>query len=305
MLYLRKRMIEQFLTYIQYERYLSANTVSAYRSDLRQWADYMARIEGLTEPAEVELPALRRWVSWMSSQGVSVLSVRRKVQAVRAFYRWMVKHRGLRTNPAATLPLPKRPGELPVYIQPQETAAILDAPTDGADFISVRDRLVLDMIYSTGMRCSELIGMLDADVDASRGELKVLGKRNKERIIPFGEELTELINTYRTLRAEAIGSPDAHTPFFVRPSGKPLYRKAVYNIVHSALAQGGAHARRLSPHVLRHSFATDMLNNGADLTAVQQLLGHRSLSTTQIYTHITYRDLQHNYELAHPRAKKK
>ena len=159
------------------------------------------------------------------------------------------------------------------------------------------------MIYSTGLRCSEIQGLMDKDVDTARGELKVLGKRNKERIIPFGKELSDMITTYRKLRDDTVGTT-APNEFFVRESGEPLYRKLIYNVVHKALA-GNTVASRQSPHVLRHSFATDMLNNGADLYAVQQLLGHQSLATTQVYTHITYRELKQNYQQAHPRALKK
>ncbi len=159
------------------------------------------------------------------------------------------------------------------------------------------------MIYSTGLRCSEIQGLMDKDVDTARGELKVLGKRNKERIIPFGKELSDMITTYRKLRDGTVGST-CQNEFFVRESGEPLYRKLIYNVVHKALA-GNTVASRQSPHVLRHSFATDMLNNGADLYAVQQLLGHQSLATTQVYTHITYRELKQNYQQAHPRALKK
>ncbi|MDE6459066.1 MAG: tyrosine-type recombinase/integrase [Muribaculum sp.] len=180
---------------------------------------------------------------------------------------------------------------------------MLDAEIDTDDFNQVRDRLIVDMIYTTGLRASEVTGLLDADIDTARGELKVLGKRNKERIIPFGPELAKMIAQYRNLRASTV-PPPAADEFFVRKSGEPIYRKLVYNAVHNALS-GHTVARRQSPHVLRHSFATDMLNNGADLYSVQQLLGHQSLATTQVYTHITYRELKQNYQQAHPRALKK
>ncbi len=294
-------MIDRFLSYIRYERYLSANTVAAYGTDLRQWLDYMGTHENLSDPALIKLPHLRRWVAWMSSEGVSPQSIRRKVQSVRAFYTWMMRRCGLPANPAAELPLMRRSRQLTVYIKPQESEALLNSEFDHTDFTQVRDRLMLDMFYSTGIRCSELLELKNSDVDTGRSELKVLGKRNKERIIPFGEELATLIDTYRSLRTPIAG--DA-SHFFLRPDGRPMYRKAIYNIVHRELALN-AHAERLSPHVLRHSFATDMLNNGADLSAVQQLMGHSSLAATQIYTHITFRDLQHNYQLAHPRAKRK
>lgn len=155
------------------------------------------------------------------------------------------------------------------------------------------------MLYSTGMRASELTGLLDADVDTRRGELKVLGKRNKERIIPFGDELTQMITLYRTLRPASTARQ-----FFLQPDGTQLDYRRLLGIVRGELA-GRVRASRPTPHALRHSFATDMLNGGADITAVQRLLGHASLATTQIYTHLSYSELQHNYKLAHPRAQKK
>lgn len=162
------------------------------------------------------------------------------------------------------------------------------------------------MLYSTGMRRAEIIGLADTAVDSIRHELKVLGKRNKERVIPFGPELARAIDAYRLLRdsspSTAVSTRDLTAPLMVRDNGEPLYRKMVYNVVHRMLSLGGAHASRLSPHVMRHSMATDMLNGGAPIASVQQILGHASLSSTQVYTHVTYRDLKHNYQLAHPRA---
>ena len=170
------------------------------------------------------------------------------------------------------------------------------------DFRAARDHLLLLMLYSTGMRCSEAQGLLDRDVDTKKRQLRVVGKRDKERVIPFGDELADAVDAYRALRDATGASGDPH--LFVRADGSPLYRKLIYNVVRRAM-DGEVHAARHSPHVLRHSFATDMLNNGADLNAVKSLLGHASLSSTQIYTHVTFSDLQHNYQQAHPRALKK
>ncbi len=214
----------------------------------------------------------------------------------------MVRH-GAHSNPAAELELAKADKPLPVFVRQDETNDILNEEFDRNDFTQTRNRLIVLMLYTTGMRASELMGLLDAAVDTEKGELKVLGKRNKERIIPFGDELSEMITLYRELRDNTVPPPPADE-FFVRESGEPLYRDLIYKVVHNTLA-GRTVAARQSPHVLRHSFATDMLNNGADLYSVQQLLGHQSLATTQVYTHITYRELKHNYELAHPRAAKK
>lgn len=296
--------IDSFLTYIRCELAMSAHTVLAYKADLEQWVDYATggKPDEL-HPDSVTSSDLRLWVRHMASSGLKPSSIKRKVQSVRAFYRYMMTHDGLTGNPAADLQLARSPRALPVYVRPAETEALMDEPYDDDSFVDVRNRLIMLMLYSTGMRVSELTGLLDVDVNLQRGELKVLGKRNKQRIIPFGDELAHMIQLYRTLRDDLIdGNPSPE--FFVRPTGEPLYSKLVYNLVHRTM-EGRVHAVRRSPHVLRHSFATDMLNNGADLTAVQQLLGHKSLGTTQIYTHVTLRDLKNNYNQAHPRAIKK
>lgn len=295
-------MIGQFLDYLRFELGYSQNTVDAYRRDLSQWEQEVTSGGKYDfRPETVTLSDIRFWVLSLSRDGATPRTVRRKVQALRAFYKWMMRFKGLKANPAAEVVLPKLDKPLPVHIRQEETIAAIEAPFDNADFEAVRDSLILDMLYSTGMRCSELTSLLDSSVDTSKAELRVRGKRNKDRIIPFGRDLAERIVAYRELKDQTVGRDTDE--FFVRPDGRPLYRKLVYNVVHSSLS-GTAHATRLSPHVLRHSFATDMLNNGADLDAVRNLLGHESLATTQIYTHITYRDLKNSYQQAHPRAKK-
>lgn len=297
-------MIQSFLKYITTEIQLSASTVDAYRTDLRQWEDFATDGgQHQLHPETTTLSDLRLWIASVARTGASPLTVRRKIQSLRAFFRFMMKVHGLRHNPAMDLQSPKVPKELPVYVRAEEMNALLDSDFDSEDFESTRNQLILTMFYSTGLRCSELMTLTDANVDTAKGQLKVHGKRNKDRIVPFGEELAQLISLYRNLRdsqVESIGSEE----FFLRPDGRPLYRKLIYNVVHSAM-EGSVHASRKSPHVLRHSFATDMLNGGAQLTSVQQLLGHKSLTATQIYTHISYRDLKQIYQQAHPRAQKK
>ncbi len=296
-------LIKEFLEHLKYELNASEHTIAAYRTDLTQWRTAMTR-RGRNDfaPESYTLNQLRMWVAKLGREGASPRTVKRKVQSLRSFYTYLMEHHGLLKNPAAEIVLARVPKELPVYVRPSETSEMIDGDGyDASDFEQMRNHLIVTMLYSTGMRCSELVDLQDVNVDASKGELKVHGKRNKDRIIPFGEELTDLIKSYRQLRATK-GFADSDY-FFVRADGRPLYRKLVYNVVHNAML-GTVHARRLSPHVLRHSFATDMLNGGAALNSVQQLLGHSSLATTQIYTHITYRDLQHNYQQAHPRAQK-
>lgn len=298
-------MITKFLKYLLSEQGLSPLTVEAYGRDLRQWADYATgggRYE--LRPETASLNDLRLWLADVSRKGASPRTIRRKVQSLRGFFNYLMRFHGLSDNPAAELTAPRAPRNLPVYVRTEETMAMLDAEESCGDgsFESARNLLIIDLLYSTGLRCSELIGLRDCHVDTVKRELKVVGKRNKERIVPFGYELSEMIDRYRSLRDEAVGFT---TEFlFVRQDGRPLYRKMVYNVVHGAM-EGRVHASRLSPHVLRHSFATDMLNSGAELTSVQQLLGHSSLSTTQVYTHISFRELKQNYQLAHPRAQNK
>lgn len=296
--------IEAFLTYIRCELNYSAHTVSSYAVDLRQWADFATGGHPETlAPLDVATSDLRQWLASVAAGGATGSTLRRKAQSLRAFFRYLMKRHGLKHNPASDLPRIKRSLQLPTYIRPEDTRRILDEPIDTDDFIEMRDRLIMTMLYSTGIRASELVGLLDSNVNMPRRELKVHGKRNKDRVIPFGDELAQMIDRYRHLRDNDAGGSEG--TFFTRPGGAPIYRGLLYRIVHRELLDGGAHAARLSPHVMRHSFATDMLNNGADLSAVQQLLGHQSLMTTQVYTHITYRELKQNYQLAHPRALKK
>ena len=295
------RSIQSFLEYIRCELNLSACTVSAYANDLAQWADFATggKPDEL-EPLSVTQADVRLWVASLSAAGLGARSIRRKVSALRSYYIYLCARCGASANPAAELRTARPPKELPVYIRPDELNERIDSALDATEFTELRNELILTMFYTTGIRCSELMNLRDCDIDLHRGELKVLGKRNKERIVPFGTELSDMIQRYRQTRP---GGPGEAGEFFTRGDGRALYRKAIYNIVHRALE--GTHARRMSPHVLRHSFATDMLNSGADLNAVGKLLGHASLETTQIYTHVTLSDLKNNYQLAHPRAQRK
>lgn len=290
-----KQRIEAFLTYIRCELNLSAHTVLSYKGDLKQWISFIGSDD--VDPANIDINDLRAWVAHLATNGLTQRSIRRKVQTLRAFFTFMMKRYGLKNNPAAELIPGRMAKTLPRVIAPQITSNVIDAPIDATDFRAVRDRLAIDMLYSTGMRASELTGLLDINVNCSTCELKVLGKRNKERIIPFGLELRNKIEEYRQLRP----TTSAET-FFVRPDGRPMSYDSLRRIVHDKFVGSGASP---TPHCLRHSFATDMLNDGAGLNAVKELLGHASLSTTQIYTHLSYSELKQNYQLAHPRALKK
>lgn len=284
---------------------MSAHTVVSYTEDLIQWEKFwLANCAGKSKelnPAVVSVSDIRLWVAYLGSEQYNPRSIRRKLQTLRAFYRYMMRVHGLKANPAADVLTARLPKTLPGFIRPEETAACIYDLTPEDDFTAVRDNLIFTMLYSTGMRVAELLSLTDDRVDNSRCELKVLGKRNKERVVPYGTELRDMISTYIKRRVELL--PGETETFFVRPDGQPLYYQLVRRLVHERL-DASSNAPRRSPHVLRHSFATDMLTNGADISAVQQLLGHSSLATTQIYTHLNMGEIKNQYQKAHPRSRK-
>lgn len=298
---------QAFNDFIRCETNHSPHTVLAYKRDLEQFRHFLTSelCHPDDDPAKASFADLRLWIASLSSQGMATTTLLRKISTLKTFYRWLVQHRGLSANPAARLVAPHAPHPLPRFIKPDDTdraIAMLEPFSD--DFDTARNGLILVMFYSTGMREAELIGLKNSNIDTAKGELKVLGKRNKERIIPFGDELREMITHYRTLR-ETVPFDKSADFFFVRKNGEELYPMLVYRVVRTELTEADVSSSKRSPHILRHSFATDMLNNGADLNAVQKLLGHESLETTQRYTHLSYREIQQNYKLAHPRAQKK
>lgn len=295
-------LIERFLLYITNERNYSPLTVRSYRTDLEQWRDFVTR-SGNTDLISRATPTdIRRWLLVRSQAGDGPLTLRRKTQSLRAFYRYLMKSGEATDNPAAEIDLAKMPKHLPQYVREANMDSLLDSELDENDFTQVRNRLMLMMMYETGIRRAELISLRDVNVDADKCELKVHGKRDKDRIVPFGPELKHYIDMYRHLRNVQVGT--VASEFFVRESGKPLYPSLVYKVVHDSLMSVGGSDQK-SPHVLRHSFASAMLNSGAGINSVKELLGHQSLAATQIYTHITFGELKDSYKHAHPRALKK
>ena len=294
-------IIDKYLQYIKLELNLSEHTQVAYGNDLRQWEQFLTGGGEQLDVASVTASDIRAWLLQLSGSGGSARTLRRKVQAVRSFYKWLMRNGTVVVNPAASVELARVPKRLPQLVREDSVDSLLDSKIDDADFEQVRNRLIVMMLYETGMRRGELIGLLDKNVDTAKGELKVHGKRDKDRIIPFGTELADWIEKYRSLRDDQALEGEH---FFVRESGEPLYPMLVYRIVREALTEAGVTSKR-SPHVLRHTFATSMLNDGAALNSVKELLGHESLATTQIYTHVTFSELKNNYKLAHPRALKK
>ena len=293
--------LDRFLQYLRHERNLSWRTVDLYRRDLDQWDTFMtSAAAGALDWCSVTSGDIRAWLMDRAAQGDQPATLRHKIQALRAMYRYLLQRGEVSANPAAQVELAKLAKPLPKFVREKTVDEVLDADIDTGDFVQVRDRLIVMLFYETGIRLSELIGLQDAAVDTVKRELKVRGKRDKDRIVPFGDELSQWVERYRGLRATL--SP-ACPNLLVTVKGKPLYPSLVYHVVHDALQAAGG-TGKLSPHVLRHTFASVMLNHGAELNSVKELLGHESLAATQVYTHVTLSELQHNYELAHPRALK-
>lgn len=295
-------LIEIFLKYIRYELNLSTHTVLSYKNDLKQFCEFLKVDDCDLDVATLDANDIRAWMVDLTKNGDTARTIRRKIQAIRAFLKFCLKRGYVDANVASDIEMAKVKKKLPSFIRKDWMDAFLDTEIDEADFIEVRDRLIVEMFYETGIRRAELMTLKDEWVDYSRMELKVHGKRDKDRIIPFGALLADKMMHYQKLRNEKVGRYCEF--FFVRSTGKELYPTLIYKIVHNQLLAAGG-AGKLSPHVLRHTFASAMLNDGAEINSVKEILGHSSLSATQVYTHITISELKQNYQQAHPRAIKK
>ncbi|MBN1199403.1 MAG: tyrosine-type recombinase/integrase [Bacteroidales bacterium] len=289
---------EMFIEYIRYEKRYSPHTVTAYQNDLSQFFDFLEQQYDIHEIDGVDHQIVRSWLVHLIEQGVSERSVNRKITTLKSFYRYLVKSGKADVNPMNRLSSLKTSKRLPLFLEQERMDRLFDQVDYGEDFPGIRNKLILELLYSTGMRLSELIHLHDYDIDLQHASLKVLGKRNKERIIPFGSSLGELLKRYQVMKRELFPS---QTWLFLTDSGAQIYPKMVYRIVNQALAQVSTLTRR-SPHILRHTFATHLLNNGAELNAVKELLGHSSLAATQIYTHNEIEKLKRIYQQAHPKA---
>lgn len=291
--------MDSFLQYLQKERKYSLNTVQAYENDLLEFSEFCEKRLS-KDVLNVGVSDVREWIVEMSdgSGAVGVRTVKRRISALRSFYKYLRREGLVSKNPAAVLVLPKASKPLPKFFREEEMGRLLDDVMTGDEFQDRRDKLIIDLFYQTGVRVSELVEIKDSDIDMGRGMLRVFGKRRKERLIPIGGKLLKEIEAYKAKRNTEIGKT---SDLFVRKNGEKMYRRGVYDVVHRSLTKVSSLKKR-SPHVLRHTFASTMLNNGADIYAVKALLGHSSLAATEVYTHSSFAKLIKTYKTAHPRA---
>lgn len=292
-------MIKPFLKYLLQEKRYSTHTVSAYETDLLQFQDYLECIDLELTPQEANHKMLRAWVVSLIEAEINPRSVNRKIASLRSFYKFLLKREVIVENPAIKLRPLKTPKALPEFVLKDEMDNLLDRVEFSSGFEGARDKLIIELLYGTGMRLSELIHLKHSDVDFFNQSIKVLGKRNKERIIPLTLDNIRLIEAYAKVR-ELIDSSD-NDWLLITDKGKKCYPMMVYRIVQKYLGYISKVYKK-SPHVLRHTYATHLLNNGADLNAVKDLLGHSSLAATQVYTHNSLDKLKSVFDQAHPKA---
>jgi len=288
--------IAAFSTYLETERNVSPHTLAAYGRDLRQLAAFATREKGEGVSAgDLDHLLLRRYLALLGKDNKKS-SIGRKLAAIRTFFRFLLRRGIIAKNPAELIATPKREQRLPFHLDIDQVTTLVEAPVDGEKYV-LRDRAILEMLYSCGVRVSELTGLDIGDLDLSGGMVRVMGKGGKERIVPVGSRAIEAIHAYLVLRGELAGSG----PLFLNTRGDRINRRSVARIVDNHVLRIAAF-KRISPHILRHTFATHMLEGGADLRAIQELLGHASLSTTQKYTHVGIDRLMEVYDKAHPKA---
>lgn len=292
--------INSFLDYLKYERAYSELTISQYGADLLAFKQYMEQNEAEFNPREATPAAIREWVIALMDKGLGASSVNTKLSALRSFYKYLLRQGEIDINPMRNITGPKKNKTLPAFVREREMNKLLDETPFAEGFDGCRDKLVIEVFYHTGMRLAELVGLNEADVDPAALQLKVTGKRNKQRIIPFGQELKTALSEYLDIKRETFPQ-SGEEAFFVGKTGKRISRAAVSKIVNENLSKVVTQKKR-SPHVLRHTFATTMLNNEAELEAIKELLGHQSLAATEVYTHTTFEELKKVYKQAHPRA---
>ena len=291
--------IEAFVTYLRVERGCSPHTLKAYETDLRMYAEFLASMEDALRLLDSDTDMVRLWVSDLMDKGCAVSSVCRKLSSLRAFFSYMKFSGRITANPVDGVRAPKKRKLLPSFIKEEEMEQLCESAFQGDDFLTIRNKMIISAFYELGLRLSELCGLNIADVDFLENQVKVCGKRQKERIVPFGAGLKSSFMEYLALRSEVARAGEE--AFFVSSRGKRISSSQVYNMVRGQLARVTS-IKRKGPHTLRHTFATTMLNNDAELGVVKELLGHEKLATTEVYTHVTFEELKKVYKKAHPRA---
>lgn len=294
-------LTERFLEHLAYEKRNSALTGKAYGQDLRQFTAFLKDATGLEQPERANDKAIRAWMMNLLEGGTGPRSVNRKLSSLRSFYRFARTVGAVAADPTELIDPPKTPKRLPEFVDQRPMDQLFSKVAWPEGFDGLRDRLMMELLYGTGMRLAELLGLTPADVDLRRGTLRVLGKRNKERILPMAPPLAALLRVYLKERTHLQAPPGPQDPLLLQRTGEPLTRRAVQRRVSHYLGAVTPQQKR-SPHVLRHTFATHLLNNGADLNAVKELLGHASLAATQVYTHNTVEKLRKAHQQAHPRG---
>jgi integrase/recombinase XerC len=301
--------ITRFIQHIKYEKRYSPHTVSAYQSDLDQFISYLNNPENadpapepeITHPSQVTHHLIRNWMVEMMNHDLTARSINRKIATLRKYFKFLLQEGVITHNPASKINTPKIPKNLPVVVEDLKLTQMLDDNEVFADdFEGLRDKLVIEMLFGTGMRLAELLGVKESDINIYESTVKVLGKRNKQRLIPINNELKLLIAGYLELKKNQNFDNNSLT-LLVTVKGADAYPKLIYLIVQKYLSHISTQNKK-SPHVLRHTFATSLLNRGADLNAIKELLGHANLSATQIYTHNSVERLKSIYKQAHPKA---
>lgn len=292
-------VISYFLDNLQFVKRYSAHTMRAYRSDLDQFVEYLKSDYEIDSPTEISQAIVRSWLASLIDSGLSHSSVNRKLSTIKAYFNFLVREGHLKTNPAVRVHTLKIPKKLPISASKVEMRNVLEPVYDDISFKKKRDLLIIELFYSTGIRLSELINLKVFDVDRQLMTIKVTGKGNKQRHIPITSQLISCIDEYLPLREDIVS--EGVREIIVTDRGKKAYPVFIYRVVTKYLGESGMKGRK-SPHVLRHTFATHMLNEGADLNAIKELLGHSSLAATQVYTHVSVEKLKSIYKLAHPRA---
>lgn len=290
--------IEPFITYLQHQKRYSLHTVIAYQKDLSQLFEFTTSTYQISSAKEITSTIIRSWLVFLKETNHTNRTIIRKISSVKTYFKYLKKNGLLTGNPFSKIITPKTNKPLPVFLKQEEMVDLFNQDFFSDDFIGWRDQLILELFYSTGMRLSELTALKINSLQLNSNQLKVLGKRNKERIIPITISLKNKIETYLKFRNEHYNDNDY---LFLTEKGKKIYAKLVYRLVISYLSRVTGKDKK-SPHILRHTFATHMLNNGADLNTIKEILGHSNLSATQVYTHNTIEKLKNVHKLAHPKA---